>query len=295
MAEMETKSAPTLVPSRPDSDRLRPYFNSCCLFALDVEKVTEQEICGNQGIKDSLGLELDLASLCISRAHQATSWGWKNNGFLDLALSATPTHSSGRKPQCLAITGAPLPSFQESETESVRLCHIHPKLSQSYSIVSKSTLSQDRVGFVFVETKLACKTTKNLLIMAQRPMYMHLFDLHLLGDRVRQHFIHLAVQLLGHDVPVPSTRSVDSLPLRFDLGITPGFLVALLPRLSHQFPSSSAGALCPLPVSMAYCVDNCASMGWERVLGIEVSILGDLLTPCCANPGVTASPTSARG
>ncbi|RDX93101.1 hypothetical protein CR513_24672, partial [Mucuna pruriens] len=58
--------------------------------------VTEQEICGNEGISDYVGLDLDLTSLCINKARQATP---------------SLTHFGGRKTQCLAITGAPLPSF----------------------------------------------------------------------------------------------------------------------------------------------------------------------------------------
>ncbi|RDY02535.1 hypothetical protein CR513_14007, partial [Mucuna pruriens] len=73
----------------------------------------------------------------------------------NIPAQADLTHSGGRKPKRLAITGAPLPSFQgdQSETESVRLHRVHPKPSQSDSIASESALSRDRVGFVSAKTK----------------------------------------------------------------------------------------------------------------------------------------------
>ncbi|RDX73788.1 hypothetical protein CR513_46545, partial [Mucuna pruriens] len=114
--------------------------------------VTEQEICGDQGINDSVGLDLDLASLCINKARQATSSVWKNSGILDLAPSATTD----------------IPKF---ETESVRLHRVHPKLSQSNSVAFESVLSRDHAGFISAETKSdqslprACKTIKNPLII----------------------------------------------------------------------------------------------------------------------------------
>ncbi|RDX86491.1 hypothetical protein CR513_32167, partial [Mucuna pruriens] len=98
------------------------------------KNVTEQEIYWDQGINDSVGLDLDLASLCINKALQATSLVWKNSGILDLASSVTT-------------------DIPKSETKSVRLRRVHPKPSQSNSVASKSALSRDRVGFVSTETK----------------------------------------------------------------------------------------------------------------------------------------------
>ncbi|RDX91142.1 hypothetical protein CR513_26922, partial [Mucuna pruriens] len=67
-----------------------------------------------------------------------------------------------------------------SETESVRLRRVHPKLSQFDSVASKSALSQDRVRFVFAETK-----SNQSLPRASEDPHKHLKEFHVFCSTMR--------------------------------------------------------------------------------------------------------------
>ncbi|RDX76556.1 hypothetical protein CR513_43436, partial [Mucuna pruriens] len=146
------------------------------LGILEDELVTEQEIYGNQANNDSVGLDLDLASLNINKACQATSFGWRNSGILDLAPSPLQTFQASRvvhealdqdlgRWKLSKVIDWYSRCIMVDRNLNVWPSLVHhccpsksPRPSQSDSVASESALYRDQFGLIFAESESAFYT-----------------------------------------------------------------------------------------------------------------------------------------